>query len=263
MVATLTFVLRGFVIALTMVVASGCGQVSLPGLPGSKTAPAKAAPYLATPQVGECHNLTLKGIAGASDTSKPVACSEPHTARTVAVVPEPAGANRGTEDDRAEAVGRACGPAFVKELGGTARGRAKTMYSLAWFGPTKAQRAKGAHWLRCDVTLTDPRHAYRIKNAAPLLAKPPADRELRCGRVGSRKKLSWEYVPCSADHQFEPKKFIEAPPDVAYKAAEAGAKKACQHGIYTWTPSELWGTGDRFYICWRVLPNDPGDSLIT
>jgi hypothetical protein len=248
---------RALVVTLTVLVAlttlSSCGFGGLDRLrPGKQTTASSAPPkpYLATPKVGECHDLTLKHIQAASDTRKPVACSSEHTTQTVAVVKEPPGARKGSEDARAFAVGEACADGFKKVVGGSSKERARTLYSLAWFGPTKAQKAKGAGWMRCDVTLTDQRHAYPISGKQPLLKGGATDDERRCGRLTSGEGLAWEFAPCGSRHHFEPKKFIEAAPGVSFKDAEAGAKKACDDGLYTWAGTELWGVGDRWYTCW-------------
>ena len=194
--------------------------------------------------------MTVKDIQAASDTRAPVPCAERHTTRTVAVVTEPAAARTGSEDARAAAVGEACAAGFTKLVGGSSRQRAETLYNLAWFTPTKAQKAKGADWMRCDVTLTGERRAYPISGKDPLLADGLKDHERLCGRLSPGETVKWAFVPCASDHLFEPKKFVEAGPDVTLKQARAEAKKACNDGLYTWSPPTQWGLGDRWYVCW-------------
>jgi hypothetical protein len=255
---------------LTLTAVAACGPQSKPAERPSPTTPApatttKAAPaYLADPKEGECHDLTLKQVAAVSDTTKPVPCSSKHTTLTVAVVPEPPEARKGSQNARAFAVGQACGPGFVKQVGGDSKTRAKTLYSLAWFMPTKAQRAKGANWLRCDVTLSDEHHAYQLTGKLPLLDDGAHERELRCGR-NKPGNQSWEYVPCTTHHQYVADKFIEADPDTTWKQAQKAAEKACfaEGGLFSRSLPEQWGIGDRWYVCWSTTEEDQHNDVVT
>lgn len=225
-------------------------------------------PYLATPKVGECHRLSVEAIRRASDTRQPVPCSAKHTSRTVAVVPQPSkkGASAQGEpgDAEAVAVGKACADGFVRLVGGSSRERAESLYNLAWFTPTKAQRAKGATWLRCDVTLTNDRRAYPIIGKRPLLKDGLQDRERLCGHLIPGEDAKWEFVPCSAEHVFVPAKFIKAGSDVTVANARAAAKKACHDGLYTWSPPTQWGVGDRWLVCWGPVKDAEldGDAIL-
>ena len=267
---------RAYVVTLTTVLAltslSGCQLRGVNfGQPSKSPSaePTKAAPaYLGTPKVGECHRLTLKDIAAESDTKKPVDCSGKHTTRTIAVVTAPAAATRGSNNAQAYAVGKACGTALSEVLGADAETRAKTLYSLAWFMPTKEQKAKGAKWMRCDVTLTDERRAYALKTKTPFLDDDPDKDERVCGRINPDKDTALELVPCAVKHQFVPRKYIPADKGTSFKEAEAEAEKACKtYGpLFTWSHAEKWGSGERFYICWDIiegsLPKDLGGDEI-
>ena len=265
---------RACVVALTTVLVlasvAGCGISRLqPGEPKPSATATSAVPvYLAKPKVGECHKLTLKNIAAESDTKKPVDCSDRHTTRTIAVVTAPAAAMRGSNNAQAYAVGKACGTALNDVLGADAETRAKTLYSLAWFMPTKEQKAKGAKWMRCDVTMTDQRHAYALKSKTPFLDDDPDDDERVCGRINPDNQDAWELVPCSVKHQFVPRKYIPADKGTSFSKAEAEAEKACKsHGpLFTHSHAEKWGSGERFYICWDIiegsLPKERGGDEI-
>ncbi len=270
---------RALVVALATALAltslGGCEVLGVKlgdrsGSPSPSAAATKAAPaYLGTPKVGECHNLTLKDIGAESETKKPVNCSERHTTRTIAVInPAPAAATSGSNTRQAYTVGKACGAALEKVLGGNAETRARTLYSLAWFVPTKDQRAKGAKWMRCDVTLTDQRRAYALESETPFLDDDPEDRERLCGRIKPDDSDKWEIVPCSVKHQFVPRKYIPVEKGVAYKDAETRAERACRTNgpFFTWSNAEKWGNGERFYICWDIiegsLPKELGGDEI-
>lgn len=266
---------RAVVVTLTTVVTlasvAGCDVSRLqPDEPKPPASATSAAPeYLGKPKVGDCHRLTFKDIAAESDTKKPVDCSDKHTTRTVAVVTAPPAATRGSNNAQAYAVGKACGTALTEILGADAETRARTLYSLAWFMPTKSQKAKGAKWMRCDVTLTDSRRAYALKAETPFLDDDPEDGERVCGRIKPDNQDAWELVPCSVKHQFVPRKYIPAPKGTAFKDAEAEAEKACKtHSpLFTWSHAEKWGSGERFYICWDIIEgslpkNLGGDEIV-
>lgn len=260
--------MRGFVVAvvtcLTLASVAGCGpEGKEAGTAESKPSAKPAAPaYLATPKVGECHDLTVKDIQKTSDTLKPVPCSARHTTLTVAVIDAPKGSSGGNDDARTYAVGQACGPGFIKALGSDSKTRAKTLYSLAWFNPTKAQTAKGATWLRCDVALTAANRAFPITGDEPLLADGPDKRELACGRRSNSDATAWMFVPCAAKHEFTASAYVEADPSTSYKDAAKEAKKAClsKGGLYSWSHADQWGIGDRWYVCWNApqIDRDPG-----
>jgi hypothetical protein len=260
-------------LSVTMVSVGGCG-------PWSSDTPSKeskraheqasakatesAAPaYLGKPKVGDCHALTVKDIRADAETKKPVPCSQRHTTVTVAVVTATKATTSAKGDARTFAVGEACGPGFTKALGSDSRTRAKTLYSLAWFNPTKEQKAKGATWLRCDVPLTAANHACPITGKQPLLDDGPSKSELACGRLAGGEKAAWIFVPCATKHQFVLTDLIPAAPGTSYKDAETLAKKACllKGGLYSWSHADQWGIGDRWYSCWEPtepITQDPG-----
>jgi hypothetical protein len=230
----------------------------------TKAPTTKVPVYLGDPKVGECHDLSLKDVAAPSDTKKPVPCASRHTTQTVAVVPAPPEASKGSDTARAFAVGTACGEGFKKVVGGDSKARAKTLYSLAWFMPTKAQKAKGATWMRCDVTLSDEHHAYELTGKVPLLDDGVKKGERRCGRLKPGND-AWEFVPCTTKHQFVADKFVQAAAGVTWKQAEKAAEKACfaEGGLFSWSLPEQWAIGDRWYVCWSTVGGDKRDNVIT
>lgn len=258
--------MRAFMVAValsvTLVSTGGCGLLPKDAKDANPQASAKptepAAPaYLAKPKVGECHNLTIKDIRADAETKKPVPCSQRHTSVTVAVVTATKATSSGKGNARTFAVGKACSAGFKKFLGSDSKTRAKTLYSLAWFNPTKAQKAKGAKWMRCDVTLTAANRAFPIKGEQPLLDDGPTKAELACGRLAEGEKVAWLFVPCATEHQFVLTDMFEAPADASYTGAEKAAKEACltNGGLYSWSHADQWGIGDRWYSCWE--PNQP------
>jgi hypothetical protein len=110
----------------------------------------------ATPVVGECRSLTVAEAGARSDTSPPIDCALPHNMRVIAVKNLPGGASYddlATQADLFKAAEKICYPALHAAVGQTDLVRDQTAYSFVFFTPTKQQRADGARWLRCDLTL--------------------------------------------------------------------------------------------------------------
>lgn len=118
------------------------------------TVPAHAGPAFQQPAVGECRSLTRDQLNRASNNEAPIDCSQPHTSRVIATGRLPKGVTWGASVQRLARIATGiCDPAWKTALGGTYRSRAMTAYSWGWFIPNKAQRERGARWIRCDLVL--------------------------------------------------------------------------------------------------------------
>jgi hypothetical protein len=116
--------------------------------------PAHAGPAFQQPAVGECRALTLEELNRWSNNEAPIDCSEPHTSRVIATGRLPRGETWDASLRRLQRIATSiCDPAWKEALGSTYRSRAMTAYSWGWFIPTKAQRERGARWMRCDLIL--------------------------------------------------------------------------------------------------------------
>jgi len=118
-------------------------------------APAVAAeaksPLYGAPKAGQCYNVAGKVAWTKNATSaKPISCSKKHTLWIVKVVKIPAKYKWGThgyvEYSRAP-----CRGAIKKALGEYGTKYGMSAYTSFWLGPTKAQRAKGARWIGCEL----------------------------------------------------------------------------------------------------------------
>jgi hypothetical protein len=148
--------------------------------------PAEAGPTFQQPRVGECRAMSWKEYMAASDNEAPVDCSQPHTSRVTDVVRLPKRVGWGASIDRLTNIAtRMCAPSMKETLGGSYSSRAMTAYSGAWFMPTKAQRDRGARWIRCDlVLLAGTRLATLPTDAVPALgAQPHPARIAACARA--------------------------------------------------------------------------------
>lgn len=124
------------------------------------TAPANASPErvakVTRPKVGQCRTTTYSQGFAVADPRKPVPCSQPHTMKTFAVVTIPKRISLKNVNGRKlnAFIVNACFSQFRKALGGSYSARAQSAYSVWSFLPTKAQRKKGARWVRCDLSLS-------------------------------------------------------------------------------------------------------------
>ena len=129
-----------------------------------------AATAVSRPAVGECRSLTLAQAGADSDTSAPVDCAEAHTSRVIAVPHLPRGVtydDLGTPEKILRTATSLCYPAFRTVLGQNDLVRSRTAYGFLFFVPTAQQRADGARWVRCDLTLRQ----------GAALANLPTDRQ--------------------------------------------------------------------------------------
>jgi hypothetical protein len=135
------------------------------------------------PTVGECRDLDLTQAMKKSNATAPIDCSSPHTTRVVAVgrLPKALGWDAPIEK-LGSAASKVCLPAVDEALGGTARLRDVSAYYSVWFVPTKAQRAHGARWFRCDLGLFGGARLLRLPtDSTPALEGAPLpDSVARC-----------------------------------------------------------------------------------
>jgi hypothetical protein len=116
--------------------------------------PAQAGPAYQQPAVGECRALTLDELNRSSNNEAPIDCSEPHSSRVIATGRLPRDVGWGASIQQLERIATGiCDPAWKAALGSSYRSRAMTAYSWGWFIPTRAQRERGARWIRCDLIL--------------------------------------------------------------------------------------------------------------
>jgi len=137
--------------------------------------PAQAGPAFQEPRVGECRALTFDEFMRNSNNEAPIDCSQPHSSRVIDTIRLPKGVGWGASTQQLTNIAtRMCNPAWNEALGSSFRSRAMTAYSAGWFMPTKAQRERGARWIRCDLVL---RAGSALANLptdnVPALGAPP------------------------------------------------------------------------------------------
>ena len=109
-----------------------------------------------TPEVGECHALSLRQAVAVVGRTAPVACRRPHTAQTYFVgrldLTTKSGFTRRVDSQAAQRqMSRACTTRLPRHLGRTPRELRLSMVRAVWFSPSQARAEAGADWFRCDI----------------------------------------------------------------------------------------------------------------
>lgn len=212
---------------------------------------AAQATLAARPKVGQCRNLTPAQANGVSDTSAPIPCSRPHTARTFAVADVPTNVHYKTLNYAGlYSVGlRVCIPRFWKTLGSTATTRDQSAFTYVFFAPTKAQRANGARWVRCDLTMQGG------NGFLPLPATPSP--VLKNGiTTSTRRCLDSQNLRtnCSSAHIRRSRTAFVVKSQTYQSHAQfiATAERRCPHAdtFYTRPDKTTWNLGDHVIVCY-------------
>jgi hypothetical protein len=237
---------------------------------GSDTKPA-SADSRATPALGTCRTITPKQTEQPSNSSPPGACSRKHTAETFAVGTFPAElATASYTDPRlGRYIYRTCGPAFVRFLGGDESIAQRSLFSWAWFRPSKAAWQQKVRWYRCDV-VGGPSAAtsYRSlpRTAKGFLSAAPPEAWMMCA-LGERMAGS-KKVPCTQQHTWRAVTTIKlgepADPYPGDRLAQIRSQQFCSDSIGAWLNypttdydygvtvfhAAEWKAGNRRSICW-------------
>jgi hypothetical protein len=217
--------------------------------------PAQAGPAFQQPAVGECRALTWDEYMANSNNEAPIDCSQRHTSRVIAVERLPKGVTWDASDQKLARISTGiCDPAWKEALGGSYASRAMTAYSWGWFIPTKAQRDRGARWIRCDMILFGGASLVRLPtDAEPALGTQPHPD----GIAYCLKGESLAYTICSRRHAWRATgTFIMR--DTAYPTAREfrrAAIRRCPSRVSTrgfvWDPPGFyhWRLGNHVVVC--------------
>ncbi|MCW2785408.1 MAG: hypothetical protein JWP74_1925 [Marmoricola sp.] len=218
-------------------------------------APSNAAPdrAAAKPKTGLCRNLTTAQGGPMTNDSPTVSCSSPHTTYTFAVpnLPKKVDAKH-LSSSKFEVAGiDVCTPGYRKLLGGSWGAEDQTMFSFTFFTATKAQRAQGARWVRCDLILVDANQLTDLPTVhRPLLKGGTTDAVRRCY------DQSGDYVPCTETHNLRSatfftvhgKKYLSEKKFI--KLGEKNCPKA-DRAYFGWPNKYSWALGDHAEVCYR------------
>ncbi|MFT3873209.1 MAG: septum formation family protein [Nocardioides sp.] len=209
------------------------------------------------PTVGECRNYDMAELFQQSSTSPTVDCAGRHTAKVLSVVTLPKRYTWATitMPEVNEILYRKCYPAWDAALGGSMRLRDLTTYTSGWYVPTKAEKRKGARWIRCDlIRYQGNKLATLPTDIVPMLPSPPLPDDLARCLVG--KNFIW--TTCNKRHQFratgtfvmKTKKYPSRK-----KFIKAGTKR-CRNLVssedyrFSWPFDDRWKTGDHVVVCY-------------
>ena len=215
--------------------------------------PASAA--TGKPKVGQCHNLTWNQAYSASDTRPVVSCRARHTTETIAVKTAPVSLAGLSDAELSDVMEKICTPVFLARLGRTPARRASTPYSFQMYGPTPAQVAQGAQWVRCDVYLRGGKNTmlrlpgHRLPRI--ILPARPTDATLRCLDASNVP------TPCTHRHSYRPNGVLLFKASLPYPkdptaTFNAAASRSCPRSTarWTWVAPIRWSAGDRSMVCY-------------
>jgi len=218
-----------------------------------------------TPQVGECHDLSLRQAVAVVGRTAPVACRRPHTAQTYFVgrldLTTTSGFTRRVDSQAAQRqMSRACTTRLSRHLGRTPRELRLSTVRAVWFSPSPARAKAGADWFRCDiVAVAAPGTLLRLPRRTKGWDGPAMCATAAPGTRGSRR------VTCGAPHSWRAVATVDIPGRAlpARDAVAARMDPVCRDVAadatddpldFTWSQEsptrEQWDAGQRYGICW-------------
>ncbi|MBM9460292.1 septum formation family protein [Nocardioides sp. zg-536] len=222
------------------------------------------------PTTGLCRVLTPDDVRLPANATKPVPCTQEHTAETFAAGELPPDLSDLDYDDPALGAFayKTCSAAFADFVGADESLVLRTTISWAWFRPSEKAWNKGARWYRCDVIGGNAASAsYRPlpQTAKGMLAGRPKDTWLSCARGPS--VAQGEKVPCSEKHDWRAVTTVKiGDPDDKYpgdRVMESRTRSFCSQSVKAWLnyPTEYefgftffhaaeWKAGVRRSVCW-------------
>lgn len=207
------------------------------------------------PTVGECHQINRRQLMQMSHSADPVPCSSRHNLQVIAVATLPPGADwSATSTDIPAALAKHCVPAFETALGASRRTVAMSSYTWAYWIPTKAQRAAGARWIRCDAARWENGMFDRLDDDLRIRG-PLTTEEQNCLTVT---RTVFAFSSCSARHNWRAVKAVTAPGRSAkMPSREAflrlGERRCPGEGdgtYFTWPDVASWAAGNHVLVCY-------------
>jgi hypothetical protein len=223
--------------------------------------------------VGRCYDTPESVLPEAHDPSEPVACDQPHTLQTYALLhPD------GPLDARTTAtLDERCTGRIDRFLGGG--DFRHSAVSVFYFTPTEAERAEGARWVRCDAGVVTDTALGSVRRVTGSLADvfahgvPVAYR--RCLNTPPDPAAAQPLVPCDQPHvaQLMPDGVGLDAAGTAYPGSDRLADLAnvrCSRLVRSGLPEadrslvvvptqQMWSAGRRTAQCWALAM--PGSRL--
>lgn len=228
----------------------------------------------AAPALGACYDLGFEEAAQPTSSKKPVSCDGPHTTQTVFVgrLDTVVGGHSVSVDSRVaqKQVAEACPAHLAQHLGGSARTRGLSRFTVVWFGPTVAQSDRGATWFRCDViALAGNEELAPLPPPARLKRVLDNPRSLEtyglCG-TSDPGSQGFQRVICSRKHTWKAVSTIAIAGGEDYpgaRAVRAAGEDACRDLVrrqtrdaekfrygWEWPSRTQWSAGQHHGYCW-------------
>lgn len=226
---------------------------------GGAVGPALAGtddPWAGAAVVGECRSYTAAERAQRVEDSSPVDCGSRHTAEVIAVEQAPRKYEMGGDPDLrlTRFANSVCDSAFRHTLRIRHEETHLVAYTYSWFLPTRAQLARGARWVRCDVNLLDGSRLGALSRRTPEVGYYDIDRSERRCLTGT-----FLAVACTEPHAWF-SRGVATVPDGRYSTEriDAAARARCPSVLhrgdrrYLWIrPTEYaWTGGERHVTCY-------------
>jgi hypothetical protein len=148
----------------------------------ASTTSATAGPGYHQPAPGSCHVITLKQFNSKTAPSNSVACNERHTSRTLVSKRLTGKVNWKSGFDVIRPIYGTCNRKMLRVLGGNDKARSMSSYVVSFYIPSRGERAHGAKWVRCDISLLGGRVLQPLPQNLKLGGLPLKDKYLQCAR---------------------------------------------------------------------------------
>jgi Septum formation len=253
-----------------VVVPLALAALTLTGCFGRSASADPSADSTAAPDVGACRMLSPDDVARPSNATRPIPCTQAHTAQTYAVGSMPAEFAHASYDDAEVAAYafRTCTEKFVRFTGADESLAMRTLLSWAWFRPSTAAWDAGARWYRCDVIGggDQTRHYVDLpRTTKGLLLGRPSDAWMVCAQ-GTTVSGSVK-VPCNQKHDWRAVTTIvlggSADTYPGDEIVQVRTRAFCSKSVgawldypvdydfgYSWFHQSEWDAGNRRSVCW-------------
>lgn len=233
--------------ATTLAVLLSASSLTASAQPAAPTRTGSTAP-----EVGSCHLYSWRDFGAQTEPRDPVPCDSEHTAVTVHVKRLSGRVDWSRPQRLVDQATTPCLRAIVRKLGGGELTYLRTAYQPTWFLPTRAERARGAKWIRCDVVRYSVRSLLPLRDDLRLDGGEIPDDVARC--------LSAEGVltPCSVPHRWRADGFLQlagaAPPTP--REARTIANRRCPATVsgrgflYRVSVGYEWRAGIKGLVCY-------------
>lgn len=217
-------------------------------------APASAVTSVASaaPVTGRCYNLTFSQTYPLSSNVGAVPCTSKHTTKTFLVknVPTNVDYKHITDEAFAKLAYQMCEPKFETTLGTTTENQHQTAYDFVYFAPTSAQKAAGARWIRCDVSLLGNNSLRALPtNNIPMIQGDITDTTRRCLVTTHH----W-VTTCAGVHSYRSTAAYTLTAGTHYRTTAqfvANGEKLCPTAdYYKWPNKYSWDLGDHVLVCY-------------